>query len=107
MGIQYSGHVQKDHIISLEMSAANGKATLLEEIMRIPYMGGRTRIGPALQEALKMFNKQGRSGEDVTKYIMVLSDGESLNPEELTAAMKKIRAKNIETFSIGVGPGAK
>jgi len=104
--IQYSHKVQTDKIIDLKKSAALGKGKLVQAISQTPYMGGGTNVGPALEEALKIFQNEGRSG-NVAKYIMVLSDGESRNPKLLTAAMKKIRAAKIKTFAIGVGAEAK
>jgi len=103
--IQYAHKVQSDRIIDFKKSAALGKTKLLNAISEIPYMDGGTNVGPALEEAIKMFHNEGRS--NVAKYIMVLSDGESFAKEKITTAMKKIRAAKIQTFSVGVGADAK
>merc|ERR1711915_295975 len=103
--VQYAHKVQGDTIISFSKGTALGKANLEKVISGTPWMDGGTNVGAALEEAVKMFHREGRTG--VAKYIMVLSDGESHDPSRITNAMRRIKSLNIETFSIGVGAMAK
>ena len=55
-----SSQVQTDKIIDLKKSAALGKGKLVQAISQTPYMGGGTNVGPALEEALKIFQNEGK-----------------------------------------------
>jgi len=104
--IQFAHKISRETDIQLEASVKMGKNALKNKILHTRYMNGGTQIYLALNEALTMFAKEGRS-KDVAKYIMILSDGQSSDTANISAAMKRISAANIETFVIGVGEHSK
>jgi len=100
--VQFAHKIIESDVIGFRRSAELGKANLEKAILHATYMAGGTDIGKALNQAIHMFNTEGRSG-DVAKYIMVLSDGESRNQASITTAMKAISAARIKTFVVAVG----
>ncbi len=64
--------------------------------------GGGTNLGPALT----MAGNQLRGVESKTKHIVVLSDGESQNPETLPEMAKKLGEEGIRISTITIGDQA-
>ncbi len=64
--------------------------------------GGGTNIGAGLEVALGMLE----SVEAGTKHIVLLSDGESMNPETLPEAADRLGAAGIKVSTIAVGDEA-
>jgi len=63
---------------------------------------GGTNMGPALKMAGEMLN----SVEAGTKHIVLLSDGESMNPEMLPGLAKALGEQGIKVSTIAVGDQA-
>lgn len=79
----------------------------INEIQRIilnyPYPGGGTMTHEALDDAVGIFNIHGKF--NVPHVAIVITDGASNNAALTVAAAGRLRANNIETFSIGIGSG--
>jgi len=103
--IEFAHNIGHDSIITLSASSRMGKNALKSKILNTAYINGGTQISLALEEALNMFGREGRSG--VAKYLMILSDGASANTAGISAAVRKLSAANVETFAIGVGDQSK
>lgn len=64
--------------------------------------GGGTNLAPALQLA----GEQLMSVESKTKHIVVLSDGESQDPERLPSIANRLKAQGIKVSTITIGDEA-
>jgi len=104
--VQFAHKIDTSGIISLGASVRIGKTALKTQILRSRYLNGGTQVCLALDEALSMFAREARPA-DVSKYVMVLSDGASSDTARITAAMNKIASAHVETFVIGVGEYSK
>ncbi|MBO6512841.1 MAG: VWA domain-containing protein [Phycisphaerales bacterium] len=74
---------------------------ITERIKAIPS-GGGTNLAPALQLA----GEQLLSVESKTKHIVVLSDGESRDPERLPPIANRLKAQGIKVSTITIGDEA-
>ncbi|XP_040900558.1 collagen alpha-6(VI) chain-like isoform X2 [Toxotes jaculatrix] len=80
------------------------KQDVLNAIMNIKAPGDRTYTGKALKFSLQYFNAEhgGRKELKVPQILMVITDGDATDHENLPAPSEALRNNGISVFSIGV-----
>ncbi|XP_051951417.1 collagen alpha-1(XII) chain-like isoform X2 [Xyrauchen texanus] len=77
------------------------RAELLRAINNLPYKGGNTMTGEALDHLLKnMFTEASGSRKGFPKVAVVITDGKSQDPVEGYA--KKLKNAGVEIFTLGI-----
>lgn len=75
-----------------------------EAIVDAPYLKGSTETHEGIDAAVIQF--QSTSPRNVTRNIIVITDGESNNSTLTAAAVKNAKNMGIHTFSVGITPSA-
>ncbi|XP_077431453.1 collagen alpha-6(VI) chain [Vanacampus margaritifer] len=80
------------------------KQDVLQAILALEPPRGDTYTGKALQYALSFFNAEygGRAALDVPQILMVITDGDATDRNNLRQPSIALREKGISVFSIGV-----
>ncbi|XP_045899701.1 collagen alpha-6(VI) chain isoform X2 [Micropterus dolomieu] len=80
------------------------KRDVAQAISALKSPFGDTYTGKALAYSLQFFNAQhgGRADLQVPQILMVITDGDATDPNNLLAPSKALAAKGITVFSIGV-----
>ncbi|XP_078718860.1 collagen alpha-1(XIV) chain-like isoform X1 [Lampetra fluviatilis] len=74
---------------------------LIEAIRRLPYKGGSTNTGDALQFAQRMMFAEGAGTRDgIPKIAFVITDGKS--QDAVAAPAQQLRSAGIEIFTLGI-----
>ncbi|KAK9965085.1 hypothetical protein ABG768_004194 [Culter alburnus] len=74
------------------------------EVNRISQLGGGTYTAAAIRKLVnELFVSSGGARPSASKILVVITDGESSDPNDLTAAVQQAQAKNIIRYAIGVG----
>ncbi|KAM9851920.1 collagen alpha-6(VI) chain-like [Aulostomus maculatus] len=79
--------------------------TISKHISNMIQLGGGTKIGNALNSIREYFeaSRGSRRSEGISQNLVLISDGNSNNDEELEDAAERLRALGIEVFAIGTG----
>lgn len=82
----------------------NSKRELLQAISALKSPYGDTFTGKALAYSLKFFNEEhgGRAALQVPQILMVITDGDATDKNNLVAPSVALQDKGISVFSIGV-----
>uniref|UniRef100_G3PDH7 Collagen alpha-1(XII) chain n=1 Tax=Gasterosteus aculeatus aculeatus TaxID=481459 RepID=G3PDH7_GASAC len=74
---------------------------LLRAIGSLPYKGGDTKTGDALDYVLKnSFTEEGGARKDFPKVLVIITDGKSEDAVETSA--RQLRSAGVEIFVLGV-----
>uniref|UniRef100_A0A8C7UKI2 Collagen, type XII, alpha 1b n=1 Tax=Oncorhynchus mykiss TaxID=8022 RepID=A0A8C7UKI2_ONCMY len=77
------------------------RGELLRAINTLPYMGGNTMTGEAMDYLLKnTFTEANGAREGFPKVAMIITDGKSQDPVEAIA--KKLKNMGVEIFTLGI-----
>jgi len=76
---------------------------LKSKVSSIKHMGWRTFTGKALARAADIFNSEGRKEKDVAKLLLVITDGQSNDGDQIPAAVANLKKLGVETVAVGVG----
>lgn len=72
--------------------------------MQIRYRGGNTDTHEAIQFVDRsLFRPENGGRSDVTRMVVIITDGESRMAKETVAAAESLKSKNVTVFAIGVG----
>lgn len=85
------------------LNSFNDKSELLKFIKMLPYQGGRTYTGAALEFALReVFIPQrgGRRAKGIQQVAVVITDGES--QDNVSTAAANLRREGITVYALGV-----
>eukprot|EP00063_Salmo_salar_P024746 XP_013999581.1 PREDICTED: collagen alpha-1(XII) chain-like isoform X10 [Salmo salar] len=77
------------------------RGELLRAINTLPYMGGNTMTGEAMEYLLKnTFTEANGARKGFPKVAMIITDGKSQDPVEAIA--KKLKNMGVEIFTLGI-----
>ncbi|XP_022334936.2 matrilin-1-like [Crassostrea virginica] len=77
---------------------------LKNTISNIHQLKGGTETGKALKHARENeFNEKYNRKTDASKVIILLTDGQSIRPEDTSVEANKLKEENITVFVIGIG----
>ncbi|XP_034073276.1 LOW QUALITY PROTEIN: collagen alpha-1(XII) chain-like [Gymnodraco acuticeps] len=94
---QYSG----DPKTEWNLNAHSTKASLLEAIAKLPYKGGNTMTGMALNFILQNnFKTSAGMRENARKIGILITDGKS--QDEIVFTSQSLRENGIELYAVGV-----
>lgn len=93
-----------DPKLAFTLNQYSSKKDVLRAISNLPHPGGNTYTGRALAYCLDYFSSQygGRANLKVPQILMVITDGDATDPNNLDEPSKKLRQQGISVFSIGV-----
>ncbi|KAK9965089.1 hypothetical protein ABG768_004198 [Culter alburnus] len=75
-----------------------------DAVNQIYQRGGVTRTAAAIRHLVnELFVSSGGARPSANKILVVITDGESTDPNDLTEAVQQAQAKNIIRYAIGVG----
>ncbi|XP_048064760.1 integrin alpha-M-like [Megalobrama amblycephala] len=75
-----------------------------DAVNQISQRGGVTRTAAAIRHLVnELFVSSGGARPSASKILVVITDGASTDPNDLTAAVQQAQAKNIIRYAIGVG----
>ncbi|KAK6326962.1 hypothetical protein J4Q44_G00026070 [Coregonus suidteri] len=97
---QFSNEIQKQ----FHLGEHTDKRALLEQVDRLPQLGGGTATGKAITVLLEEFfttAKGSRADQRVPQIAVVLTDGES--EDDVVLPAKALRQHGVIVFAIGVG----
>lgn len=82
----------------------DSKQEVLKAIANLVPSGGDTFTGKALAYSLQFFNAEhgGRKALKVPQILMVITDGDASDPDDLKAPSDALRNNGVTVFSIGV-----
>lgn len=81
---------------------ANGDGASHAQVVRGITSDGGTNLGAGLEVARRMLE----SSKSQVRHIVVMTDGQSMNPESLPPLAKAIADRGVKITTIGVGDGA-
>jgi collagen type VI alpha len=77
---------------------------LKKRISKIQQLKGGTETGKALKYARENeFSEKYSRKTKASKVIILLTDGQSIKPEETLGEVKKLKEENVTLFAIGIG----
>ncbi|XP_048026720.1 LOW QUALITY PROTEIN: integrin alpha-X-like [Megalobrama amblycephala] len=75
-----------------------------DAVKQISQQRGWTYTAAAIRKLVnELFVSSGGARPSANKILVVITDGESTDPDDLTAAVQQAQAKNIIRYAIGVG----
>ncbi|XP_043973359.1 collagen alpha-6(VI) chain-like isoform X2 [Gambusia affinis] len=94
----------KEPEIQFDLKEFNSKGEIRKAIESLVPPKDITRTSAALEYSLQFFNRErgGRRDFRVPQILMVITDGEASDPENLSKNSDALRANGITVFSIGV-----
>ena len=99
---QYSNMIQREFYMN-EFTTRNG---VLNAISRINYLSGLTRTGLAMdamvRKGFSTANGARPRSNDVARIAILITDGQSQQPQEIDPAARAALANGISVFAIGV-----
>ncbi|XP_019645153.1 PREDICTED: uncharacterized threonine-rich GPI-anchored glycoprotein PJ4664.02-like isoform X2 [Branchiostoma belcheri] len=101
------GVVQYSHVVRQEfaLDTFSNLQDLESGIQGIPYMGGGTRTGAAIEYAIQnSFTSANGARPDVGHVIVVVTDGRSY--DDVSKAAQKTKQAGIVVFAVGITDGA-
>ncbi|XP_077566419.1 collagen alpha-1(XII) chain isoform X2 [Stigmatopora nigra] len=94
---QYSG----DPKTEWHLNAHGDKASLLHAVANLPYKGGNTMTGMALQHILRHnFKSQAGMRQEARKIGVLITDGKS--QDEILVSSQELKDSGVELYAIGV-----
>ncbi|XP_055362274.1 collagen alpha-1(XII) chain isoform X3 [Betta splendens] len=95
--VQYSSDTRTEFNLNEHLT----RPALLRAISSLPYKGGDTRTGNALNYVLtNTFTEAAGAREGLPKTLVIITDGRSEDPVEIYA--KQLRNRGVEIFVLGV-----
>ncbi|XP_038582153.1 collagen alpha-1(XII) chain isoform X2 [Micropterus salmoides] len=95
--VQYSNNARTEFNLNRHLT----RPALLRAIGSLPYKGGGTMTGDALDYLLKnTFTEEAGSRKGFPKVLVIITDGKSDDPVESYA--KQLRSKGVEIFVLGI-----
>uniref|UniRef100_A0A667Y534 Collagen alpha-1(XII) chain n=1 Tax=Myripristis murdjan TaxID=586833 RepID=A0A667Y534_9TELE len=95
--VQYSSDARTEFELKQHLS----RGELLRAIGSLPYKGGNTMTGDALDFLLKnTFTEAAGARKGFPKVAVIITDGKSQDPVESYA--KKLRSRGVEIFVLGI-----
>ncbi|XP_075940078.1 collagen alpha-1(XII) chain [Anarhichas minor] len=95
--VQYSSDPRTEFTLKQHVS----RPELLRAIGSLPYKGGDTKTGDALDYILKnSFTEEAGARRDFPKVLVIITDGKSEDPVESYA--KQLRSSGVEIFVLGI-----
>uniref|UniRef100_UPI003AAAA8F2 collagen alpha-6(VI) chain-like n=1 Tax=Centroberyx gerrardi TaxID=166262 RepID=UPI003AAAA8F2 len=93
-----------DPISMFTLNQYYSKREVLNAIAALNLPNGNTYTGKALNYSLQFFNAEhgGRAGSQVPQILMVITDGDATDHNNLVAPSMALRENGISVFSIGV-----
>ncbi|OCT75935.1 hypothetical protein XELAEV_18031121mg [Xenopus laevis] len=88
--------------LEFKLNTFDEKYEILDYITKLPYRGGKTYTGAALDfMRKKMFTKQngGRAHEGVQQIAVIMTNGQSM--DNVTKPAAKLRRSGVEVFAVG------
>lgn len=90
--------------VAVRLDETFDKATLLQRIQNVSYMGYTTATDDALRVSNEMFSLKGGARQNVPLLLIVLTDGNCTQCiEDVSIPARALRDKGVEIFSIAVG----
>uniref|UniRef100_A0AAQ5ZH46 Collagen alpha-1(XII) chain n=1 Tax=Amphiprion ocellaris TaxID=80972 RepID=A0AAQ5ZH46_AMPOC len=97
--VQYSDDARTEFKLNQHLS----RPALLRAIGSLPYKGGNSMTGDALDYLLKnTFTEAAGARKGFPKVLVIITDGKSEDPVELYA--KQLRSRGVEIFVLGTQP---
>ncbi|XP_053135872.1 collagen alpha-1(XII) chain-like [Hemicordylus capensis] len=94
---QYSG----DPRTEWHLNSYSTKQTLMDAIARLPYKGGNTLTGTALNFTLSNhFNAQAGLRPGAHKIVVLITDGKS--QDDVKAPTARVKEAGVELFAVGI-----
>uniref|UniRef100_UPI0037E99097 collagen alpha-1(XII) chain n=1 Tax=Semicossyphus pulcher TaxID=241346 RepID=UPI0037E99097 len=95
--VQYGSDVRTEFPLNRHVT----RPALLRAIGSLPYKGGNTKTGDALNYLLKnTFTEEAGSRRGFPKVLVIITDGKSEDPVESYA--KQLRSRGVEIFVLGI-----
>ncbi|KAM7403882.1 hypothetical protein PAMA_004351 [Pampus argenteus] len=95
--VQYSTDTRTE----IPLTRYNRRGDLLQAINSLPYKGGNTMTGDAIDYLLRnIFTEEAGSRKSFPKVAMIITDGKSQDPVEEYA--KRLRNIGVEIFVLGI-----
>uniref|UniRef100_A0AAQ6AND6 Collagen alpha-1(XII) chain n=1 Tax=Amphiprion ocellaris TaxID=80972 RepID=A0AAQ6AND6_AMPOC len=95
--VQYSDDARTEFKLNQHLS----RPALLRAIGSLPYKGGNSMTGDALDYLLKnTFTEAAGARKGFPKVLVIITDGKSEDPVELYA--KQLRSRGVEIFVLGI-----
>ncbi|XP_051816945.1 collagen alpha-1(XII) chain isoform X4 [Acanthochromis polyacanthus] len=95
--VQYSDDARTE----FKLNEHPSRPTLLRAIGSLPYKGGNSMTGDALDYLLKStFTEAAGARKGFPKVLVIITDGKSEDPVELYA--KQLRSRGVEIFVLGI-----
>ncbi|XP_052793137.1 collagen alpha-1(XII) chain-like [Mya arenaria] len=99
--VTYSTHAK----LNIKLNAYNDAQSLMDNILRIPYIDGETMTNEGMSRALdEILRTHDGARVDANKVMIVITDGRSTEPERTTREAQLVHRRGIDTFAIGIGP---
>ncbi|RUS75554.1 hypothetical protein EGW08_016679, partial [Elysia chlorotica] len=87
----------------ISLNTYMNETELLEAVDSVRYTKGRTSTHKALKKARTVFDVSRGGREDVPNYLVVVTDGQSNNPQKTKAEASLLAKEDITVLAIGVG----
>jgi Mg-chelatase subunit ChlD len=98
--INYSSTVS---IVTSFLDTDQDKTRIIAQVNNMPFLGGSTATGDALQRARQIFFNYPR---DVTPRVLVLfTDGQSNTGANVYTEADLLKKQKVEIFTVGIGSG--
>ncbi|XP_034384020.1 collagen alpha-1(XII) chain-like [Cyclopterus lumpus] len=95
--VQYSGDARTEFTLKRHLT----RPELLRAVGSLPYKGGDTKTGDALDFILRNgFTEEAGARKDFPKVLLIVTDGKSEDPVESYA--KRLRSGGVEIFVLGI-----
>ncbi|XP_041356053.1 protein PIF-like [Gigantopelta aegis] len=95
------GLVLYSHVIDKVIDLTDDVTRYRTGVDGLPYPAGGTYTDLGIKSAAEMFRRLGKAG--VTKIMIVITDGQSANPQRTSQEAAAARRSNITIFAAGVG----
>ena len=87
--------------LEFDMTMSTDGKTLEKMVKNIHHAGGGTKTGAALSFMVPLFERAMKTrGQKVPEYLIVITDGKSMDKVKLPA--EKLRAQGVNIYAIGV-----
>lgn len=96
--VQYSTNPNQEFLLN----AFDDKRKIIQEIRTIQQMNGKTYTGKALTEVSQIFDVSSGGRPKASKFLIVLTNGDS--EDEVEKPAEDLRESGINIYSIGMGP---
>ena len=88
----------------MKLSQYDNTTDFNKEVHKLEFLNGGTNIGKALTVALEqLFTIPNGMRANVSNVLILLTDGVGQDPEVVTTAVRRIRARDIKLVAVGIG----